>query len=386
MDPALKPRSPSGEITLVVAQSPRYYPHVARHLQSLKRTFATVRLLYWEKDAAEPLYAFPDVEAVRVLLPFGTGGGAFFLKLMLAFWRALRRMRPGHIEAIDPYALVPARLYSFAAGRPVRIAYFSMEYFAELPSLRAKPVKRLIWKALERWGVGGCEAAATVCDSIADRLRADFSLPVATVRNVPQRASLGNLQDTYVGLHARCGLTGEEPVFLYQGMLQEGRGLEPSIRALGRAPDLHLAVIGGGGLRGALEALARESGCAGRVHFLGEVGHRELIHLTRDALAGLALFEPLSPSYLFSLPGKLFEYIQAGVPVVATALPEMRKIIEGYGVGICLEDYGPEPLAAALLRMAEDRTWREGFKAGLAKAAEELCWEAEEARYLALYR
>ena len=74
------------------------------------------------------------------------------------------------------------------------------------------------------------------------------------------------------------------------------------------------------------------------------------------------------------------------MPVVATALPEMRKIIEGYGVGICLEDYGPEPLAAALLRMAEDRTWREGFKAGLAKAAEELCWEAEEARYLALYR
>ncbi len=385
MDQNLQQGPAAGEITLVVAQSPRYYPHVARHLRSLKKAYARVRLLYWEKDASEPLYAFPEVEAERVVLPSG-GGGVFFLKLMLRFWSALRRMRPDAIEAIDPYALGPARWYSAFAGKPVRMAYFSMEYFTELPSLRAKPLKRLAWKSLEAWGVGGCAAVATVCDSIAERLRADFSKPVSTVRNVPDRADQGNMQDTWVGLHARCGLAGGEPVLLYQGMLQEGRGLEVSIRALPKAPGLHLAIVGGGGLRASLEALAREGGCAARVHFLGEVGYGELVHLTRDALAGLALFEPLAPSYLFSLPGKLFEYIQAGVPVIATALPEMRKIIEGYGVGLCLQDISPEPVAAAMRRMAEDPDWRAGFHAGLEKASQELCWEAEESRYLALYR
>ncbi len=395
--------SPAREITLISAQSPRYYPHIARHLGSLRKSFPRVRLLYWEKDPKEPMYAFPDVEAERIILPFGAGGPRFFLKLMFAFWRRLGKMRPEQIEAIDPYALVPARAYALFArpgGRPPRIVYFSMEYFAEMPSLRGKPWKRGVWLFLERWGAAGAASAATVCDSIAERLSAAFGLPVATVRNVPARAlppgsgagpaapdPQGNLGVTSgPGLHVRCKVAPEIPLLIYQGALQEGRGLEASIRALGLVPGLHLAIIGGGGLRPALEALARESGCGDRVHFLGEVDFRELVPLTREAVAGLALIEPLSASYRFALPGKLFEYIQTGVPVIATALPEMRKIIEGYGVGVCLEDYGPIPLSAVLRRLAGDPAWRAGFAANLKRAAADLCWEAEEARYLALFR
>jgi glycosyltransferase involved in cell wall biosynthesis len=63
----------------------------------------------------------------------------------------------------------------------------------------------------------------------------------------------------------------------------------------------------------------------------------------------------------------------------------MRKIIEGYGVGVCLQDYGPAPLAAALRRLAWDAAWRAGFAAALRRAAADLCWEAEEERYLRLY-
>lgn len=406
--------SPAREITLVSAQSPRYYPHIARHLGSLRKIFPRVRLLYWEKDANEPLYAFPGVETRRVFLPFGAGGPRFFLKLMFELWRGLKEMRPEQIEAIDPYALVPARAYALFArpgGRIPRIVYFSMEYFAEMPSLRSKPWKRRAWLFLERWGAAGASAAATVCDSIAERLSAAFGMPVATVRNVPARSApavsaasgpaaaqgpaatpppgdpLGNLEVTHhPGLHARCGVAPQVPLLIYQGALQEGRGLEASIRAVGLVPGLHLAIVGGGGLRPALEALARDSDCGDRVHFLGEVDFRELVPLTRGALAGLALIEPLSASYRFALPGKLFEYVQTGVPVIATALPEMRKIIEGYGVGVCLEDYGPVPLAAVLRRLAEDPAWRAGFAANLERAAADLCWEAEEARYLGLYR
>lgn len=386
--------SRAGEITLISAQSPRYYPHVARHLGSLKKIFPRVCLLYWEKDPREPEYAFPGVAVERVIMPFGAGGPRFFLKLMFAFWRRLRIMRPEQIEAIDPYALVPARAYALLArpkGRRPRIVYFSMEYFAEMPSLRDKPWKRRTWLFLERWGAAGAAAAATVCDSIAERLSAAFGLPVATVRNVPARyapaGSQGNLEATPIaGLHARCGVAAQVPLLIYQGALQEGRGLEASIRALGLVSGLHLAVVGGGALRPALEALARESGCRDRVHFLGEVDFRDLVPLTREAIAGLALIEPLSASYRFALPGKLFEYIQTGVPVIATALPEMRKIIEGYGVGVCLEDYGPASLAAVLRGPAEDPAWRAGFAANLERAAADLCWETEEARYLSLYR
>jgi glycosyltransferase involved in cell wall biosynthesis len=386
-----KPSLGNGEITLVVAQSPRYYPHVQRHLQSLKKVFSKVRLLYWEKDGLEAIYAFPDVEVHRLVIPFGQGGTFFFLKLMAGFFFQLRRMRPNSIEAIDPYALVPARIYTLLGGpfsRPRSITYFSMEYFSELPSLRLKPWKRLIWKKLERWGASGVSTAATVCESIAEHLREDFGIPVITVRNVPE--GQGNLPkgigDHFQGLHSRCGLEKDIPILIYQGMLQEGRGLETAVQALASLPGIHLAIIGAGPLREPLRELATTHGCASRVHFLGEIDFRDLVALTRNAFAGLAPFQALSVSYQYSLPGKLFEYIHAGVPVISTALPEIRKIVDGYQVGICLEEYSPETLVVAVRKMQNDSRLYSAYRENLSRAKIALCWEEEEAVYLSMYR
>ncbi|MEO6094803.1 MAG: glycosyltransferase [Fibrobacteria bacterium] len=385
-----------GEITLVVAQSPRYFPHVERHLNSLKQAFKRVRLLYWEKDAAEPLYALPGVESERVVLTFGGGGTFFFLRLMMGFYSKLRLMRPANIEAIDPYALIPARCAAIrnawpGGGSRARLVYFSMEYFIALPSLRGKPIKRSIWKALERWGASGAASGATVSDSIAAHLRADFRIPIITVRNVPPRGGapgapgLGS-EGRISALHARCGLSAGAPIVIYQGMLQVGRGLETSVRGVAAVPGTHFAIMGGGPLMEPLRALAESLGCADRIHLLGEVGFRDLVALTRGALVGLAPIQSVSASYRYSLPGKLFEYIQAGIPVVATSLPEIRKVVEGYGVGMCLEEFGSESLAGALRRLIGEPGLREGLLQNLPRAQAELCWEAEEIRYLSLYR
>lgn len=380
------PRRGRGEITLVVAQAPRYYPHVARHLDSLAKLHGRVRLLYWEKDPAAPLYDHPGVESHRVILPFGGGGTPFFARLMAAFLLRLMRLRPRAVEAIDPYALVPARCA--ALFFPCRIAYFSMEYFAELPSLRAKPLKRRLWKALERWGARGAASVAAVCDSISHHLREDFRRDrVITVRNVPPRSADPAAAAAAGALQARCGLPPGSRVVLYQGMLQEGRGLEAAVDAMAALGDLdlHLALVGDGPLAGPLRERAAALGCAARVHLLGEVDFRALAALTPCAFAGLAPFQPLSPSYLYSLPGKLFEYIQAAVPVVASDLPEIRRVVEGYSVGYCVPGPGLAGLAERLRRLATDGEAYAAFKANLGKAREELCWEAEEKAYLELY-
>jgi glycosyltransferase involved in cell wall biosynthesis len=391
VEPSPIPKTLRGNITLVVAQSPRYFPHVERHLAGLLKVFAQVHLLYWEKDVREPLFAYPGVSVRRVLLPFGKGGFPFFLRLMAGFFlrlAAARRDHIDHIEAIDPYALIPARCAGLLAGitgRRPRITYFSMEYFPEQPSLKDKPLKKRAWRILERWGARGASAGATVCDPIAGILSAHLGLPFITVRNLPPRGvpAAVAVPDP---LHARCGLSDDVPILVYQGMLQKDRGLEAAVRAVAAVPGIHFALIGGGPLREPLARLAGEAGCAGRIHLLGEVGHRELAALTRGALAGLAPIQGSSASYLYSLPGKIFEYIQAGLPVIATGLPEIRKIVEGYGVGLCLEDGKWETLAAAIGRLRQEPGLREGLLASLPRAQAELCWEAEEARYLSLYR
>ncbi len=361
-----------------------------RHLRSLRKVFAKVSLIYWEKDPREPLYTLEAIEVTRVVLPFGAGGAGFYLRLMAGFFLRLWRARPKHVEAVDPEGLIPARLLDWFF--PARITYFSMEYYSELPSLRAKPFKRRVWKALERWGASRVAAAATVCDSIAEHLSRDFAMPVLTVRNVPERApylKAAARDPSASTLALRCGLSPEAPIAIYQGMLQEGRGLEATVAAIALLPEIHFALVGPGPLRKPLAEMAERLGCAARVHFLGETPFADMIALTRGAFAGLAPFQPLSTSYVYSLPGKLFEYAQAGLPVVSFALPEMRKVIEGYGIGICLAESTPRALADALARLlseSRDPKSRTALATRLERAQRELCWEAEEAKYLELYR
>ena len=121
------------------------------------------------------------------------------------------------------------------------------------------------------------------------------------------------------------------------------------------------------------------------MHFLGEVDHLKLAELTRGAFAGLAPFQELSPSYRFSLPGKLFEYIQAGIPVLTTDLPEIRKVVDEYKIGICLKDFDSNALVATLLYLDENPELVHGFRQNMPRAQAELCWEVEESRYLSLF-
>jgi glycosyltransferase involved in cell wall biosynthesis len=372
--------NPRADITLMVAASPRYYPHVERHLKSLGKVFPKVGLLYWEKNENEPIYCSLPAKVERFVLTFGKGGIGFFLPLMVRFLLALFRLRPSSVEAIDPYALIPARIYSLFFR--CRIVYFSMEYFAEMPSLRGKPFKRRVWRGLEKWGAAGAAATATVCNGIADSLRKDFRTEtVITVRNVPESAVPGDPSL----LRERCGVGPGIPILLYQGALQEGRGLEAAVEAMAALPDMHLAIIGAGPLLTPLGDSARKLGVSGRVHFLGEVDFRELTQLSPGAFAGLAPFQPLSQSYLYSLPGKLFEYIQAEIPVVTTDLPEIRKIVDGYRIGFCLSEYRPDTLAVCILRLAGDPELYRTCKENLRIAKQELCWEKEEEKYLSLY-
>ena len=75
------------------------------------------------------------------------------------------------------------------------------------------------------------------------------------------------------------------------------------------------------------------SNCSDRIHFLGAVNHNELLTYTASADIGLALIENISISYYYALPNKLFEYIMAGVPILSSNLPQMKKVIDDYQVG-----------------------------------------------------
>ena len=98
-------------------------------------------------------------------------------------------------------------------------------------------------------------------------------------------------------------------------------------------PDVHLAVIGDGPARPELVQLAASLGISDRVTWLGAIAYDELHAYTCGADVGLCMIEPVSLSYEYALPNKLFEYMMARIPSIVTDLPALRAHIAVHPVG-----------------------------------------------------
>ena len=116
------------------------------------------------------------------------------------------------------------------------------------------------------------------------------------------------------------------------------------------------------------------------MYFAGRLNPADLVSFTAQADLGVSLEEDMGLNYRYALPNKLFDYIQCRVPVLCSSLPEIARIVESYGVGVCTTEKDPEKLAGIIRYMLKERlggTWMDALE----KAAEELCWEEESVVY-----
>ncbi len=190
-----------------------------------------------------------------------------------------------------------------------------------------------------------------------------YKIPVKVIRNLP-------LKKKY-----------EAPIFqknilLYQGALNIGRGLELMIDTMAYLPDYELLIIGKGDIENELKAQAKSSE---NVHFQGFVPPQALYKLTNQAKLGFSLEEDLGGNYHFASPNKLYDYIQAQIPCIASDLPEMRALVENFRTGeiLLFSERSPENLAQKVRNICENAAKYATFQANCAQAAEILCWENE---------
>ncbi|HRS40282.1 MAG TPA: glycosyltransferase, partial [Bacteroidia bacterium] len=159
-------------------------------------------------------------------------------------------------------------------------------------------------------------------------------------------------------------------------------GAEEAIRAMEFLDDFLLVFVGGGDVYEQLRLEVSSKGLSDRVIFLPRQRPETLRAITRLADVGLSLDKDTNLNYRYSLPNKLFDYIQAGIPVIATSIPEVQRIVEQYRVGGIVSDLRPEVLAGFIRDTFSDpgriRTWKENAQL----AADELNWDQEKTRLL----
>jgi glycosyltransferase involved in cell wall biosynthesis/ubiquinone/menaquinone biosynthesis C-methylase UbiE len=313
---------------------------------------------------------------VRRALPLQSYRLAFAAK----FVRAISDERPDVIHAHDAAMLLPGLFGRRLTG--AALVYDSHELATGVP-YRDKRWARFV-SAIEALALPRCAAVITVSDGIAAHLQARYRLDAtpAVVRNVAD-GSRGEISRSGL-LRAAIGVSGE-PLVLHQGSVAPGRGAEILVRAMAQLPDAQLAFLGvDDAYRPGLLQASRSAGVADRVHLLPPVPVGELLKWTADADVGVSLLDDSCDNHRLALPNKVFEYVAAGVPVVASDLPELRRLIVQEGVGWLASGRDAASLASAL-RQAIAAGRAPETRERLSAARDRLRWDVEKQRLLALY-
>ena len=124
----------------------------------------------------------------------------------------------------------------------------------------------------------------------------------------------------------------------------------------------------------------------GRMHFLDWMPPEQLRAVTASADVGGLFYRHIGRHNDYAAPNKLFDYIQARVPVLASPLPEISRVVTEYEIGDLIETHDPEHIASKIREMLGDAERLAKWKENLNLAAQKLCWESEREVLEGLYR
>ena len=267
------------------------------------------------------------------------------------------------------------------------LVYDSHEYFTEVPELTNRPVVRRIWLAIERWILPKLKTIVTVNESIANEYRNRYGIDVKVVRNIPLTNNFEENDFFNPLTRADLKLPENKTIFILQGAgINVQRGAEELVEAMQFVNDALLLIVGGGDVIDDLKKSAIVLNLSGKVIFMDKVPQQKLRRITRIADFGLTLDKDTNLNYRYSLPNKLFDYIHAGLPVIASDLPEIRRIIDGYKIGVIIPSHEPQAIASVLNKVIQDAATNAIWKENLKKAAVELTWDSEREVLLSVFQ
>lgn len=344
------------------------------HDQRMQKTCSTlqangyaVTLVGRQKRSSKPLTPQPFAQK-RFKLWAEKGKLFYFFLQWRLLWYLLRH--PFDIVcAVDLDTILPALFAAKLKGK--KLVYDAHEYFTEVPEVINRPMVQNAWRWVERFAVPKTDARYTVSQGLAERFQQRYQVPFTVIRNVPARKKIRVPQP-------------DQSFILYQGALNEGRGLEQLFLAMYEI-DLPLYLAGEGDLSAKLRELVVAMDLQHKVFFKGMLPPKELQQLTAQATLGINLLENKGLSYFYSLSNKFFDYVAAGVPQLCIRFPEYDRLNQEHEVALMVDDLKAFTLYSSINQLLDDSATYKKLQSNCKKAYADWNWDREKQSLLAIY-
>lgn len=323
---------------------------------------------------------------------------SFFCREFMHFHKAIEKSGKQFdaIWANDLPTLLPA--YKSAKKQNARLIYDSHEIYLETLNQffprKAKFPKTIVFKLLlslmklhgsivERQLFRQVDHFITVNHSLLAFFKAKYTVRQATViYNYPKR-----LSGEVVPVDYRKLFNWEESdiILIYQGVLNEGRGLHLLLKTLHHIPEkFKLIIVGDGPIRDQLETYTSRHNFGERIKFMGMVPLGKLPSYTMGADIGVNLLEELNLSKKLASPNKLFEYIQAGIPVIASQTVENELVLKNQLDGVLVQNNMQSFKEALSFLLDNSQISAKTSNHNSPESREQYIWEIQESKLISL--
>jgi glycosyltransferase involved in cell wall biosynthesis len=305
------------------------------------------------------------------------------LRAVAGVWAKVLLTSARAYHAHNVHTAIPAFLA--ARLRRAKLVYDAHELYGVREGVGMRAIASARASLLvERFIVRRADIVITTNESRAEVLRNRHGdRKIVVLANVPPLVA--ELQP------ADPGYPSGVPVLLYQGWINpEMRAFRETIQALKFVPNLHFAILGFGHdkRRELIRVWASEEGVSDRVHLFPPRPFDELVNTAAAATIGLVPIKPFNLNQELGDTNKLHEYLMAGIPVVASDLPEIARVARQGDppVGELFDPFSPESIAGAVRRVLADPQVYEGRCREARRLAKEVHnWECEETKLLQAY-
>jgi len=304
------------------------------------------------------------------------------LKYFSFLYRAFKLTKSYDIIHCNDLETLPVGYFRKLINKKTKVVYDAHE-FEIFRSNNSHPSRIWLNKLIEKWFIKSANAVITVSDSIADEYVKLYNIPRPyLIYNCPS-ISYSDNNKTYNLFGEKFKLRSDQKIFLYQGGLTFGRGIDSIIETFSKMnTDKYVSIfMGFGSYISKIEAAAKESN---NIYLHPAVEMKEIDKYSKSADWGLITTEPISINNDLSLPNKLLEYVMAEIPILAFPTKEIKNMIEKMKIGIVTDDFTVESFTKAIELASKMDT--NTYKEQLIKMKHKYNWENQEKLLIEIYK